>query len=115
VAFNAQVRNTVWAPHPFWIPPRHGSHQVQNKRRECDLIDNVSPPQQHELSFPILDLSHKVSWFGLYRLGSECNDLTRLYAWAHPCTICATRLLDKEFDLAIGGLLVLALVGPALF
>ena len=120
MAFNAQVRNTVWAmnisgPHPFWIPPRHCSHQVQNKRRECDLIDNVSPPQQHELSFPILDLSHKVSWFGLYRLGSECNDLTRLYAWAHPCTICATRLLDKEFDLAIGGLLVLALFGPALF
>ena len=85
-------------PHPFWIPPRHGSHQVQNKRRECDPIDNVSPPQQHELSFPILDLSHRVSWFGLYRLGSECNDLTRLYAWAHPCTICATRLLDKEFN-----------------
>ena len=47
-----------------------------------------------------------MSWFGLYRLGSECNDLTRLYAWAHPCTICATRLLDKEFDLAIGGLLL---------
>ena len=38
VAFNAQVRNTVWAMHisgpdPFWIPPRHGSHQVQNKRK----------------------------------------------------------------------------------
>ena len=59
--------------HPFWIPPRHGSHQVQNKGRECDLIDNVSPPQQHELSFPILDLSHngELVWTVSARIGVQ--------------------------------------------
>ena len=59
--------------HPFWIPPRHGSHQVQNKRRECDLIDNVSPPQQHELSFPILDLSQngELVWTVSARIGVQ--------------------------------------------
>ena len=37
---------------PFWTPPRHGSHQVQNKRRECDLIDKCESPSATRTRLP---------------------------------------------------------------